>query len=134
MSYSLYLLRFVGGAAAELDAARFLELTAPHLPPAGREDAYSALVLPDGGTVGLHHPAEPGAGLRCVTAHRLERGDPTALFLRLAAALDAAVVLQEGVALLLREDARRDLPPELRETAVVIEPTERALQAVLARI
>ncbi|GLW56902.1 hypothetical protein Kpho01_49130 [Kitasatospora phosalacinea] len=26
-------------------------------------------------------------------------------------------MLPEGVALLLREDARRDLPPELRETA-----------------
>ncbi|GLW70866.1 hypothetical protein Kpho02_31650 [Kitasatospora phosalacinea] len=82
MSCGPHLPRFADGAAAEPDAARIPEPTAPHLPRTGREDAYAELVLPDGGTVGLHRPAAPGTGLRRTTAHRLQRGDPTERALR----------------------------------------------------
>ncbi|MFD9541190.1 hypothetical protein [Streptomyces sp. NPDC060022] len=48
---------------------------------------------------------------------------------RLAAGLGASIVPQGGGALIVDEKERRHLPVELQGNAVVIAPTEGALQA-----
>ncbi|MFE5944585.1 hypothetical protein [Streptomyces sp. NPDC056480] len=64
-----------------------------------------------------------------MTATHFARGAMFGVLARLAAVLGASIVPQDGEALILHESERRLLPAELQGNAVVIAPTEDALQA-----
>ncbi|MFF5445782.1 hypothetical protein [Streptomyces sp. NPDC012888] len=130
MSYSVFLLRFVDGEVASLDAERFREVTGPYLVVGGLEEGFSQVRAEDGGAADLYHASSDEAGMSCVTATHFARGAMLGVLARLAAALGASIVPQDGGALIFHEEERGHLPAELREGALVIAPTGDALQAV----
>ncbi|MCX5395026.1 hypothetical protein [Streptomyces sp. NBC_00094] len=129
MSYSIFLLRFVDGEVVALDAERFRHVTEPYVVAGGQDEGFSQLRAEDGGEADLYHESHGESGLPCVTATRFARGAMLGVLARLAAALGASVVPQSGGALIFHEKERRHLPAELQGSAVVIAPTEDALQA-----
>lgn len=131
VSYSIFLLRFVDGEPVALDVERFREVTEPYVVPGGRDDGFSALRAEDGGEADLYHAHHDDAGMPCVTATHFARGAISGLLARLAMALGASVVPQDGCALIFHEDERRHLPEALQDTAVVIAPTAEAFLAAL---
>ncbi|SDL04283.1 hypothetical protein [Streptomyces indicus] len=128
MSYGVFLLRYVDGDVAPLDAERFRQVTGPYALGREQGDEFSQLRVADGGEADLYHATQDGE-LRCVAASRFARGAMTGVLARLAADLGAAIVPQDGGVLIFHEDERRHLPAELRGGAVVIAPTGEALQA-----
>jgi hypothetical protein len=131
VSYSIFLLRFVGGEVAALDAERFRQVTEPYVVAGGFDEGFSQLRTPDGGSADLYHASHGDDGMSCVTATHFARGTMLDLLTHLAIALEAAVVPQDGAALIFHEDQRRHLPVELQAHAVVITPTDGALQTAL---
>ncbi|MET9993494.1 hypothetical protein ABZ061_28465 [Streptomyces mutabilis] len=79
----------------------------------------------------LYHASHGDDGMSCVTATHFARGTMLDLLTHLAVALEAAVVPQDGAALIFHEDQRRHLPAELQAHAVVITPADGALQTAL---
>ncbi|WP_432156489.1 MULTISPECIES: hypothetical protein [unclassified Streptomyces] len=131
MSYSIFLLRFVDGEAVTLDAERFRQMTEPYVVAGGPEEGFSQLRAEDGGEADLYHASRDDDGMSCVTATHFARGAMMGILARLAAALGASVVPQDGDALIFHEDDRRRLPADLQEKAVVIDATADAFQAAL---
>lgn len=130
VSYSIFLLRFVDGEPVALDTDRLLRVTEPYVVPDGRDEGFSGLRAQDGGEADLYHVSGGEEGLRCVTATHFARGEISGLLARLAVALGAAVLPQDGGALIFHEEERRHLPAALRDGAVVIAPTADAFQAL----
>ncbi|WP_159046127.1 hypothetical protein [Streptomyces sp. WM6372] len=131
MSYSIFLLRFVDSGVVALDAERFRHVTEPYVVAGGPEEGFSQLRAEDGGEADLYHESHGESGIPSVTVTHFARGAMLGVLARLAAALGAAVVPQDGEALIFHEQERRHLPAELRANAVVMAPTEDALQAAL---
>lgn len=130
MSYSIFLLRFVDGEVVPLDAERLRQVTEPYVVVGGLEEGFSQLRAEDGGEADLYHASHGEDGMPCVTATHFARGAMSGVLARLAAALGASIVPQDGGALIFHEDDRRHLPAELQGQAVVIAPTADAFQAV----
>ncbi|MFE5592228.1 hypothetical protein [Streptomyces sp. NPDC056549] len=129
MSYSIFLLRFVDGEVVALDAEQFRHVTEPYVVAGGPEEGFSQLRVEDGGEADLYHEPRGESGMLCVTATHFARGAMFGVLARLAAALGASIVPQDGEALIFHESERRHLPAELQGNAVAIAPTEDALQA-----
>ncbi|MFH9953349.1 hypothetical protein ACH4OX_03905 [Streptomyces roseolus] len=129
MSYSIFLLRFVDGEVVALDAERFRRETEPYVVAGGPEEGFSQLRAEDGGEADLYHKSPGESGMLCVTATHFARGAMLGVLARLAAALGASIVPQDGTAMIFDEDERRHLPAELRGDAVLLAPTGDALQA-----
>ena len=129
MSYSIFLLRFVDGEVVALDTERFRQVIEPYVVVGGPEEEFSQLRAEDGGRADLYHASRGEDGMRCVTATHFAKGATLGVLAGLAAALGAAIVPQDGGALIFQEEERRHLPAELRGSAVVIAPTEDGLQA-----
>ncbi|MDX3853923.1 hypothetical protein [Streptomyces sp. AK02-01A] len=85
--------------------------------------------MEDGGEADVYHKSHGDKGMPCVTATHFAGGAMLGVLARLAAALGASIVPQNGGALIFHEEERRHLPVELQEDAVVIAPTADALQA-----
>ncbi|MFF5287371.1 hypothetical protein [Streptomyces sp. NPDC013171] len=130
MSYSIFLLRFVGGEVVGLDAERFRQVTGPYVVAGGPGEGFSQLRAEDGGEADVYHEAHGEHGMPCVTVMHFARGAMLGVLARLGAALGASIVPQDGGALIFHEEERRHLPADLQENAVVIAPTAEALQAV----
>ena len=129
MSYSVFLLRFVDGEAVALDAERLRQVTEPYVVAGGPDEGFSQLRAEDGGEADLYHAARAGDGLSCVTATHFACGAMSGLLARLAAALGASIVPQDGGTLIFHEDDRHHLPADLRATAIVIASTADAFEA-----
>ncbi|MFZ3498543.1 hypothetical protein ACODT5_35840 [Streptomyces sp. 5.8] len=129
MSYSIFLLRFVDGEVVALDDVPLRHVTEPYVVAGGPDDGYSLLCAEDGGEADLYHATHGESGLVSVMATHFARGAMLGVLARLAAALGAAIVPQDGGALIFQEKERRHLPPELQANAVVIVPTAEAMQA-----
>ncbi|MFE4173626.1 hypothetical protein ACFRR7_16510 [Streptomyces sp. NPDC056909] len=129
MSYSIFLLRFVDSELVALDTERFRQVTEPYVVVGGPEEGFSQLRAEDGGEADLYHEFHGENGMPCVTATHFARGAMLGVLARLAAALGASIIPQNGWALIFHEEERRHLPAELQENAVVIAPTADALQA-----
>ncbi|MFD0020026.1 hypothetical protein [Streptomyces sp. NPDC058382] len=129
MSYSIFLLRFVDGEVAALDAERFRQVTEPYVVAGGLEEGFSQLRAEDGGEADVYHESRSETGMTCVTATHFARGAMLGVLARLAAALGASIVPQGGEALIFHEDDRRHLPADIQGEAVVIASTADALQA-----
>ncbi|WP_159041742.1 hypothetical protein [Streptomyces aureus] len=129
MSYSIFLLRFVDREVVALDAERFRHVTEPYVVAGGPEEGFSLLRAEDGGEADLYHESHGESGMPGVTATHFARGAMLGVLARLAAALGASIVPQSGGALIFHENDRRHLPVDLQGNAVVIAPTEEALQA-----
>ncbi|MGW4781451.1 hypothetical protein ACWEPA_32935 [Streptomyces filamentosus] len=129
MSYSIFLLRFVDSEVVALDAEQFRHVTEPYVVAGGPEEGFSQLRAEDGGEADLYHESHGESGMPCVTATHFAHGAMLGVLTRLAAALGASIVPQAGGALIFHEKERRHLPAELQASAVVIAPTEDALQA-----
>lgn len=131
VSYSIFLLRFVDGEVAPLDVERFRQVTEPYVLGSGLEEGFSELRAEDGGEADLYHATQDGDVLLCVSATHFARGAMTGVLIRLAAALGASIVPQDGGALIFHEGDRRHLPADLQGKAVVIAPTADTFQAAL---
>ncbi|MFE6038594.1 hypothetical protein [Streptomyces sp. NPDC056452] len=131
MSYSIYLLRFVEGEVVALDIEQFRQATAPYVVEGTQEEGFSQLRAEDGGEADLYHAFHGEEGMSCVTATHFARGAMSGVLARLAAALGASVVPQDGEPLILHEDDRRHLPADLQGRASVIVPTAEAFEAVI---
>ncbi|MFB6564503.1 hypothetical protein ACFCYH_37415 [Streptomyces sp. NPDC056400] len=129
MSYSIFLLRFVDSEVVALDAERFRHVTEPYVVAGGPEEGFSQLRAEDGGEADLYHASHGESGMQCVTVTHFARGEMLGVLAGLAASLGASIVPQDGGALIFHEQERRHLPVELQGNAVVIAPTEDALQA-----
>ncbi|WP_345571905.1 MULTISPECIES: hypothetical protein [Streptomyces] len=129
MSYSIFLLRFVDGKVVALDAERLRQVTEPYVVAGGAEEGFSQLRAEDGGEADLYHASQDEDGMLCVTATHFARGAMSGVLARLAAALGASIVPQDGGALIFHEDDRRHLPEDLQGKAVVIAPVADAFQA-----
>ncbi|MFJ5896616.1 hypothetical protein ACIQFZ_14300 [Streptomyces sp. NPDC093064] len=130
MSYSVFLLRFVDGEAVALDVERFRRMTGPYAAAGGLEEGFTQLRAEDGGEADLYHASQAEDGMSSVMATHFARGAMSGVLARLAAALGASIVPQDGGALIFHEDDRRHLPAQLKEKAVVIDPTADAFEAV----
>lgn len=97
----------------------------------GLGEGFSELRAEDGGEAELYHASQEGSVMLCVTATHFARGAMTGVLTRLAAALAASIVPQDGGALIFHEGDRRHLPADLQGKAVVIAPTADAFQAAL---
>lgn len=135
MSYSIYLLRFDHGNPVSMDRAVFEALTAPYAQTRKPEYEFLTLRMPDGGDATVYCGLEPDgtlAGtLASVMLTHFSPGAVLDLVADLALALRAAVVLQEGVAIVADPDQRDHLVPDLQPSAVVVELTGAAIQAVI---
>lgn len=131
MSYSIFLLRFVEGEVVALDIERFRQATTPYVVEGCPED-FSQLRAEDGGEADLYHAVHGEAGMSCVTATHFARGAMSGVLARLAAALEAAILPQDGGALIFHENDRLHLPADLQEGAVAIDPTAEAFEAAFA--
>ncbi|MFE0647960.1 hypothetical protein ACFVZH_05120 [Streptomyces sp. NPDC059534] len=129
MSYSIFLLRFVDGEVVVLDAERFRHVTEPYVVAGDLEEGFSQLRAEDGGEADLYHESHGESGMLCVTATHFARGAMLGVLTRLAAALGASIVPQDGGALIFHEKERRHLPAELQGSVVVIAPTEGPIPA-----
>ncbi|MFF0290898.1 hypothetical protein [Streptomyces sp. NPDC005262] len=129
MSYSIFLLRFVDGEVVALDAERFQQVTEPYVVAGGPEEGFSQLRAEDGGEADLYHASHGEDGMQCVTATHFARGAMSGVLARLATALEASIVPQDGDALIFHEDQRRHLPADLQGKTLVIAPTADAFQA-----
>ena len=129
MSYSVFLLRFVDGDVVALDAERFRQFTRPYVVAGGPDEGFSQLRAEDGGRADLYHASQSEDGMSCVTATHVARGAMSGVLTRLAAALGASIVPQDGGALVFHEDESRHLPADLQGKVVVIAPTAEAFQA-----
>ncbi|MFG2747353.1 hypothetical protein [Streptomyces xanthophaeus] len=133
MSYSFYLMRFVDGEVAALDAERFLRVIGPYVTARDPELGFVQLRAEDGGRADVYFRAHPQDGLTHVTFTHVGVGAVFGLLARLTAELSASFAPQDDVTLILDEDARPHLPPPLRRDAVVVAPTGEAFLAVLGR-
>ncbi|MGW4818388.1 hypothetical protein ACWEP4_05255 [Streptomyces sp. NPDC004227] len=129
MSYSIFLLRFVDGEAVALNVERFRQMTGPYVAAGGLEESFSQLRAEDGGEADLYHTSQAEDGMSSVMATHFARGAMSGVLARLAAALGASIVPQDGGALIFHEDDRRHLPAQLKEKAVVIDPMADAFEA-----
>ncbi len=77
----------------------------------------------------LYHASQAEDVMSCVTATHFARGAMSGVLARLATALGASIVPQDGDALIFHDDDRRHLPAELKEKAVVTDPTADAFEA-----
>ncbi|MGW4651759.1 hypothetical protein [Kitasatospora sp. NPDC004289] len=127
MSSSIFLLRFEGGEPADLDSERFLRLTQPYVVDGGPGEGFSRIRTEDGGEADLYHRDGRGG----VTITHFTRGEVLGVIARLAVALGAVIVPQDGPTVFFREEDRAQLPVALRDDAVVTEPTAGALLAAL---
>ncbi|MFF3842445.1 hypothetical protein [Streptomyces sp. NPDC001930] len=132
MSYSFLLIRFVDGEVAPMDRERFREVAGPYAVGGWPADGEGAVDLraEDGGAADVYFSAAPG-DLEFVTFTHLQFGAMVDVFARLAEALGAAIVPQDGRALIFHEDRRRHLPAVLRQEARVVAPTGPAVSAGL---
>ncbi|WP_326660924.1 hypothetical protein [Streptomyces sp. NBC_00385] len=129
MSYSIFLLRFVAGEVVALDTERFRQATAPYAVAGCLEEGFSQLRAEDGGEADLYHAVDGEEGMPCVTATHFSRGAMSGVLAGLAAALGAAILPQDGDALIFDEGDRSQLPEDLRGSALVIAPTADAFEA-----
>ncbi|MET7368706.1 hypothetical protein ABZS61_23195 [Streptomyces sp. NPDC005566] len=129
MSYSIYLLRFVEGEVVALDVERFRQATTPYVVEGRPEEGFSRLRAEDGGETDLDHAFRGEEGMSCVTATHFARGAMSGVLARLAAALGASIVPQDGGVLIFQEDDRVHLPADLQGRAFVIAPTAEAFEA-----
>ncbi|MFE7464607.1 hypothetical protein ACFU6R_10960 [Streptomyces sp. NPDC057499] len=104
MSYSIFLLRFVDGEVVALDAERFRQLTEPYIVAGGPKEGFSQLRAEDGGGADLYHASQAEDGMSSVMATHFARGAMSGVLTRLAAALGASIVPQDGGALIFHED------------------------------
>ncbi|MET9537572.1 hypothetical protein ABZY16_08735 [Streptomyces sp. NPDC006553] len=133
MSYSFFLFRFADGEVAPMDRERFRQVAGPYAVGGWPADGERAVDLraEDGGGADVCFSAAPG-DLESVTFTHFQRGAMVDVFARLAEALGATIVPQDGRALIFHEDLRRHLPPQIRQEARVVAPTGPAVSAGLA--
>ncbi|MFE2019094.1 hypothetical protein ACFW9O_13755 [Streptomyces sp. NPDC059499] len=134
MSYSIYLLRFVEGEVVALDIERFRQATAPYVVEGSQEEDFSQLRAEDGGEADLYHAIRGEEGMSCVTATHFARGAMSGVIVRLAAALGASIVPQDGDPLIFHENDRLHLPADLQWRALVVIPTAEAFEAALGAL
>ncbi|MFI1357288.1 hypothetical protein ACH4TV_27435 [Streptomyces sp. NPDC020898] len=129
MSYSIFMLRFVDGEVVTLDAERLRQMTELYVVDGGPEEGFSQLRAEDGGRADLYHASGGEDGLSCVTVTHFARGAMSGVLARLAAALGASILPQDGCALIFDEDNRRHLPADLQQKAIFLVPTADAFEA-----
>lgn len=133
MSYSLFLMRFEGGAAAGMDAASFRHVVAPCAVKHEPEHGFIALRAKDGGEADLY-AAEAEGELESVMLTHFSRGAILDVVARIAVSIGAVVVLQEGLALVADAEQLGNLPADLRATAQIVEFTGAQIEAAIARM
>ncbi|MFI5533275.1 hypothetical protein ACIA8O_32510 [Kitasatospora sp. NPDC051853] len=126
MSYGIFLLRFEDGGTVPLDHERFRRLTEPYAVVGGPGEEFSQLLAEDGSSTELY-----GDGREGLTFTHVEKGAVLGVIARLAVALGASIVPQDGPTVLFHEERRAHLPEALRDGAVVTEPTADGLLAAL---
>ncbi|MFJ5079693.1 hypothetical protein ACIP8Z_34595 [Streptomyces sp. NPDC088553] len=132
MSYSFHLFRFEDGEVAPMDRERFRQVAGPYAVGGWPDDGEGAVDLraEDGGEADVYFSAAPG-DLGSVAFTHLQFGAMVDVLARLAEALGATIVPQDGRALIFHEDARRHLPPQIRQEARVVAPTGPAVSVGL---
>lgn len=133
MSYSIFLLRFDCGHPVPLDNAVFQELTAPYVVRRDPAHEFLSLRMPDGGTAEVYGGAASDGTLASVMLTHFDTGDVLELVAELAASLHAAVVLQDGVAVVADAGQREHLVADLRPDAVIVDLSGAAIQAAIER-
>jgi hypothetical protein len=133
MSYSIWLLRFEDGSAATMDFAAFEAATAPYVHRRGPQHNFLMLRMPDGGEADVYATREPDGTLESVMLTHFSRGAILDIVAEAAKALGAAVVLQEGVALVADATQHDHLVPDPRPDASLVELEGAAIQAVIDR-
>ncbi|WP_435131654.1 hypothetical protein [Actinacidiphila sp. bgisy144] len=131
MSYSLYLIRFEHGDAAAMDGELFDEVIGPHVVKREPEHGFVQIRTEDGGEADLYATANAGPALMSIMVSCFSSGPVLDVVAGLANRLDAAIVLQEGVALVSETDRWNDLPEVLRQDAKVVGLCGDAIQAAI---
>ncbi|MGX4691320.1 hypothetical protein [Streptomyces sp. JNUCC 63] len=103
------------GEVVALNAEHFRQLTEPYVVAGGPEEGFSQLRAEDGGEADLYHASQAEDGMSSVMATHFARGAMSGVLTRLAAALGASIVPQDGGALIFHEDDRRHLPAQFKE-------------------
>ncbi|GAA2021302.1 hypothetical protein GCM10009839_17800 [Catenulispora yoronensis] len=134
MSYSIWLRRFDRGNTVPMDQATFQTVTSPHVARQEPEHNFLLLRMPDGGEADVYANTDPDGSLGSVMLTHFCRGLVLGVVAELANALEAAVLLQEGIALVSSADQRANLVPELQQDAVIIELSGEAIQAVIDQL
>lgn len=133
MSYSLYLIRFETGAAVGMDAELFQHLIGPYVVKREPEHSFLQLRVADGGEADVYASTGTELELTSIMVTHFPRGRVLDLIARLADQLGAAVVLEEGVALVSERGRRAHLPLDLQPGAEVIGFTGAAIEAAIGR-
>lgn len=126
MSYSIWLLRFEDGSPAPMDFDVFEAATAPHVHRREPQHNFLMLRMPDGGEADVYATREPDGTLASVMHGAVLDHVP-----EMARVLGAAVVLQEGVALVADAEQRDHLVPDLRPDAMLVALEGATIQAVI---
>ena len=131
MSYNIWLLRFDHGNPTPMDHAAFQRLTDPYVVKREPEHDFLELLMPDGGGADVHAVVEPDGTLASVMLTHFSPGAVLDLVAKPAKALRAAVILQDGVAIVADVEQRDSLVLDLRQDAVIVELDGLAIQGVV---
>jgi hypothetical protein len=127
VSYDVHLQRFEQGEAARVDSPLVWKLLeeAWDLPP----DQWGYCHLRRGGDDGDLYGARQG---RPIDALMFNHAGPAIyeFMYSIAVAGDMAILSMDAGPFIVREDQRNNLPPELRQEAVVVESGEALLRAI----
>lgn len=131
MCYSIWLLRFEDGSPAPMDFDVFEAATAPHVHRREPQHNFLMLRMPDGGEADVYATCEPDGTLASVMLTHFSHGAVLDHVAEMARVLGAAVVLQEGVALVADAEQRDHLVPDLRPDAMLVALEGATIQAVI---
>lgn len=134
VSHSIWLLRFDHGKPAPLDIEAFRAVTRPYVATRESDHGFLGLRMPDRGEAEVYAALEPDGTLGSVLLTHFSAGAFLGLVADLAIVLGAAIVLQDGVALIANTEQHNHLVSELRHAAVIIELDGAAIQNVIDRL
>jgi hypothetical protein len=135
VSYSLFLIRFEHGEAAVMDGALFNEVIGPCVVKREPEHGFVLVRAEDGGQADIYaRTSGIESGLTSVMISHFSPGLVLDVIARLAQQLEAAVVLQEGVALVHTSGRLEDLPEDLRSDAEIVSLTGTAIRVAIDRV
>lgn len=114
-----------------MDHTAFQRAAAPHVTKQDPEHDFLELLMADGGGAEVYAPLEPDGTLASVMLTHFSRGAVLDLVAHLAKSLRAAVVTQDGVAIVANAEQRDELVLDLRQNAVVVELNGATIQGVI---